>query len=214
MRRASFALACGTALLAALLGFLLRPSGADAGLAASPTPLAPSEPLPTPAAQAPSQSLAPAADAAAHCAPLRDIPTATPPPPEPDGLEDGGLAPHPEGDFGWKYARASADELRHARRKLVQDYERELARCVERRTRTGSFEEASCEGLDIESLLAELSASGVPHALVTVPLQRPIRCADDAQGASAVRWMRLERCDENALYALADELEWLARAAP
>lgn len=214
MRRASIALLGGTALLGGVLAIVFRPSNGTSGAAAAPSWAAKAESTATNAPLAPPSALEPAATDSTRVRALREAPATTPSPPAPDGLEDGGQAPHPAGDFGWKYARSSEDELRSAHRKLVRDYERELARCVERRIRAGNFEEARVEGLDLEALLAELTARGQPHALVTASGNRPIRSADDAEGVSAVRWMRFERFDESALYELADELDWLKRAAP
>lgn len=144
----------------------------------------------------------------------RLAPETTPPPPEPQGLEDGGTAGHPVGDFSWKYGQASTDDRRAALRSVQRDYERELARSFERRVRAGQFQEAACAGLDVAALLQELEAGGKLHAVVTVPGNRPVRSADDAEGATGLRWATFERFDEGALHELADELDWLRRTGP
>jgi len=211
VRRPALALAAIVILAVASVAFLLRSEPPPTSPAAAPSGAAES------AHAAPSDPglAAPALEpAAAPEALARAQPAATPPPPEPDGLEDGGKAGHPVGDFSWKYAHATEEQLRSARRSVQRDHERELAACVERRVRTGRFEEASLAGLDLEALLQELAASGSQHALVTVPGNRPVRSSDDAEGASSVRWMRFERFDEDRLYELANELDWLRRAAP
>ncbi|MBM3986635.1 MAG: hypothetical protein FJ294_01600 [Planctomycetes bacterium] len=211
MRRLALALAATVILVGASVALRLRSEPPPTHPSASPSSAserarpAPSEPgLASPALDA----------GAASEAPPRALPAAPPTPPEPDGLEDGGKAGHPVGDFSWKYAHATEEQLRSARRIVQRDHERELTACIERSVRSGRFQEATLAGLDLEALLAELAAGGGQHALLTVPGHRPVRSSDDAEGATSVRWMRFERFDEHRLYELANELDWLRRAAP
>ena len=206
-------LASAVLLGAALLWVFLGSTAEEPAPSAAATPSATSAPL----VHAPSpesvQPAAPSERAPEATAAPRLEPAATPPPPEPQGLEDGAPIQQPAGDFSWKYANATPEQRRSALRNLQRDYERALARGVERRIQAGRFEEAALESLDLDSLLAELNAAGAPFALVTVPGNRPVRSADDAEGATAVRWMRFERFDEAALFELGDELDWLRRAS-
>lgn len=209
-----------TTLLAGLVMFLIGALLCVKWVSSGPTEASRAAMAPAlPPAASESASTALGAPAALPIAPAsveapRLAPETTPPPPEPQGLEDGGSAGHPVGDFNWKYGQASADERRAALRSVQRDYERELARSFERRVRAGQTQEAACAGLDVAALLQELEAGGKLHAVVTVPGNRPVRSADDAEGATGLRWATFEHFDEGALHELADELDWLRRAGP
>ena len=212
VRRTTLLLGLGSIFLGSLLLVRWQSSGPTEparAVVARPHPRATSDA----ASEAPSAPEARPVAQATVDAP-RLTPETTPPPPEPQGLEDGGSAGHPVGDFSWKYGHASADERRDALRSVQRDYERELARSFERRVRSGQFQEAACAGLDVAALLPELEAGGRLHAVVTVPGNRPVRSADDAEGATGLRWASFERFDEDTLYERADELDWLRRAGP
>ena len=161
VKRTAILLGLGAMLVSSLLLVRWRSSQPAEPARAAQAP----EPSPAPSevpAELPAQ---PAADAPElpGSAEARSAVAATPPPPEPEGLEDGGAPGHPVGDFGWKYAHASADERRAALRSVQRDFEGELSRAVERRVRNGQFQEAACEGLDVGALLQELGAGGKLH---------------------------------------------------
>lgn len=210
VKRTTILAGLGVLLIGSLLLLLRRSSPTGEPGRVAQAPQSPLETSPTPPGVSP--ELAAEAPLLRQAEPPRAAPATTPPPPEPQGLEDGGAPGHPVGDFGWKYAHASAEERRSAQRALQRDYERELTRAFERRVRAGQFREAACDGLDVGALLQELEAGGLLHAVVTVPGDRPVRSADDAEGATSLRWIQIERFDEGKLHELAGELDWLRRA--
>lgn len=132
---------------------------------------------------------------------------APPPAREPDGIEDGGVAPQPALDFRWKYAASTHDELLRARGELETALDQQVeSLCSECFTR-GEFEKVSLGSRARDAVVRELlPRSQLGTARDAAPLP-------DANGkpvpSNAIEVVRLPKANHPELYELSDELHWL-----
>ena len=144
---------------------------------------------------------------AARSSPLENESAASRPVREPDGLEDGGVAPQPALDFRWKYAASTHEELVRARGELETALDGQVeSRCAEAFAR-GEFTKVTLGARDRAGILRELLPRG---QLGTARDGAPLA---DANGrpvpSNAIEVVRLEKANHPELYELADELHWL-----
>jgi hypothetical protein len=144
---------------------------------------------------------------AANAGDAREGVPAPPPAREPDGIEDGGVAPQPALDFRWKYAASTFEELVRARGELEAALEQQVESvCSECFTR-GEFEKVSLGSRGREAVVRELLPRGQLGTARDAP---PI---PDANGkpvpSNALEVVRLFKANHPELYELSDELHWL-----
>ncbi len=171
-------------------------------------------PLPAPAAD-----LSLASDAAnlgaAEATAASSARSATPPtpaPPEAQGLEDGGEAPAPNLDFGWKYGDWSEGEMEQRLATLESELQLALDREFLPRFEQGRFDERAIGADDKRSVAEVLAEHGADDPLCRVwPVFDPSGASSPTaeQRLIAVRIVCLSRAEFAHLAALADERSWL-----
>jgi hypothetical protein len=154
----------------------------------------------------------PGSGSAAADASARNATPPTPAPPEPQGLEDGGEAPAPNLDFGWKYGGWSEGEMTQRLATLEGELQLALDREFRPRLEQGRYDERAIGADDKRSVAEVLAEHGADDPLCRVwPVFDPSGASSPTaeQRLIAVRILCLSRAEFAHLAELADERSWL-----
>lgn len=144
---------------------------------------------------------------AANAKEAREGVPAPPPAREPDGIEDGGIAPQPALDFRWKYAASTHEELVRARGDLETALDQQVESLCSGYFTRGEFEKVPLGARARDAVVREWLPLG---QLGTARDAAPIPAANAQPVASnAIEVVRLGKANHPELYELYDELHWL-----
>lgn len=133
-----------------------------------------------------------------------------PAPPEPQGIEDGGVAPQPERDYSWKYGRSSEEQLARALAELDGKLQQRADDLILRRFDAGLYEEFPVDGRPLDKLIAQHKPEGLLGQL-RVKLDTSSNAATSQTTPLSVQVVTLPRGEFPELYELYDERGWLQR---
>lgn len=133
-----------------------------------------------------------------------------PVPPEPQGIEDGGVAPQPESDYSWKYGSSSEEQLARVLAELDGKLQQRADDLILRRFDAGLYDEFPVAGQPIDKLIAQHRPEGLLGQL-RVKLDTSSNAATSQTTPLSVQVVTLPRGEFPELYELYDERGWLQR---
>ncbi|MCY3003600.1 MAG: hypothetical protein NTV21_17530 [Planctomycetota bacterium] len=144
---------------------------------------------------------------AADSAATRSDAPVPPPAREPDGIEDGGVAPQPALDFRWKYAASTHEELLRARGDLETALDQQVESLCGEYFARGEFEKVPLGSRARDAVVRVLLPRG------QLGTARDAAAVPDSNGkpvpSNAIEVVRLGKANHPELYELYDEFHWL-----